>query len=372
MKVVHLTSVHKRYDTRIFFKECISLVTRGYEVCLIVADGNASLQKDGIIIYDVGSPKGRLDRMINIPELIFEKALDLDAEIYHLHDPELLPIGLKLKKKGKKVVFDAHEDTPKQILSKSYLKFPFKLIISNLFKWYEQYACRQLDAVIGATPYIRDKFLKMNIKSIDINNYPLINEVNEISSESINWLDKQNKVCYVGALTKVRGIAEIVQATKLTKNSIKLQIAGSFSDTSFEYDTYQLKGWENVDFLGWLDRNSVKCTMQSSVAGLVTLYPIVNYCDALPVKMFEYMSMGIPVIASNIPLWKNILEEEKSGICVNPLSIIEIAQAIDYLLDNPLKAKEMGENGQKAIKNKYNWSIEEKKLFSLYDELTSV
>lgn len=367
MKIIHLTSVHSRFDTRIFFKECISLANYGYDVTLIVADGNGDDLQQDVKIYDVGASKGRLDRMCHAPKRILRKAITLDADVYHLHDPELIPIAIKLKKKGKMVIFDAHEDTPKQILGKPYLNKLVKIIVSKVFEEYETWACRRLDVVVAATPYIRDKFLALGVKYvIDVNNYPLLNE---LLLENIDWSKKTNHVCYVGGLTKVRGISEIIQAIELCKSDIRLKVAGAFSEKAFEKEVHQLKGWKKVDSLGWIDRKGIKNVLETSIAGLVTLYPIINYLDALPVKMFEYMAIGLPVIASDIPLWKEIIDEHQCGICVDPNNPIDIAYAIDFLVNNPEVAKQMGYNGQQAVKEKYNWSIEEKKLYSLYEEL---
>lgn len=367
-KVAHLTSVHSRRDTRIFLKECRSLANFGHKVSLIVADGNGSDRIGGVDIYDVGSMNGRLNRIRNAPKKILKLAFEVNADIYHLHDPELLPIGVKLKRAGKIVIFDAHEDVPKQILGKAYINKYFKWIISKSYGIYERWACRRLDAVVSATPFIRDKFIAMGVRSIDINNYPLLDE---FVIRNIDWSKKNRQVTYIGGLGRVRGIFEMVKSMEVTKSDVQLVVGGKFSLKSFEEQVTSLSGWAKVDYLGWLDRSDIKKVLSESVGGLVTLHPIINYLDALPVKMFEYMAAGIPVIASDFPFWREIVEGSESGICVNPLDPEEIAAAIDYLVKCPEEAERMGRNGQQAVIDKYNWGIEEEKLCAFYLSLSS-
>lgn len=366
-KVAHLTSVHPRYDTRIFLKECMSLANHGFSVSLIVADGKGNEQKSNVAIYDVGASKGRLDRIRNAPGRVFKKAVALDADIYHFHDPELIPIGLKLKKLGKSVIFDSHEDVPKQILAKPYLNAVAKVFLSKAFMLYESYAVPRLDAIVAATPFIRDKFLPINKRSVDINNYPMIGELN--ADQNVGWDQKKSQVAYVGGITAVRGIREIVQALPLAKTDVRLQLGGRFSEPALEDEIKSEPGWRKVDELGWLDREQVAAVLRRSVAGLVTLHPAINYIDSLPVKMFEYMSAGIPVIASNFPLWREIIEGNDCGVCVDPLDAGAIAEAIDFVVANPKRARQMGQNGQRAVAERYNWAVEEKKLLALYSAL---
>ncbi len=364
-RVAHLTSVHSRYDTRIFLKECRSLVDAGYEVSLIVADNKGDEVKNGVAVFDVGLSQGRLKRITQTTKLVFEKAKILNADIYHFHDPELIPVGLKLKRLGKKVIFDAHEDVPKQLLSKPYLNPVFSYSLSLAFSVYERWTCGQFDAIAAATPFIRDKYLTINPNSIDINNFPIKEEL----EFGCDWSAKQNIVCYVGGIAAIRGIREMVRAMEITNIDVRLLLGGRFSEPQVETEVKQYSGWQSVNELGFLDRQGVRAVLSKSMAGLVTLHPTLNYIESLPVKMFEYMSAGIPVIASDFPLWREIIKQNNCGICVNPLNPPEIAEAIQWIIKHRNQAAEMGKNGRKAVEEKYNWEPESKKLLNIYEKL---
>ena len=367
MIIAHLTSAHPRYDTRIYHKMCTSLASAGYAVSLIVADGKGDETRNDINILDVGASKGRRNRILNAPSRVFSKALELDADLYHLHDPELIPIGLKLKRLGKRVIFDSHEDVPKQMLGKPYLNKPLLWMLSKTIAVYESWACAKFDGVITATPFIREKFLKINPKSMDINNFPLLEEL----TAEIPWGDKRAEVCYVGGIGKIRGIQEVCAAMGLVQTTARLNLCGTFNEPAVEQGVRITPGWTRVNEFGFVDRVGVRDVLKNSVAGLVTFHPLPNHVDAQPNKMFEYMSAGIPVIASDFPLWREIVAGNECGLLVNPLKAQEIAQAIDQLISNPEMAKRMGENGRKAVENKYNWAIEERKLFSFYEQIFS-
>jgi len=365
MKITHLTSVHTRYDDRIFLKECKSLYNNGYEVSLIVADGKGDENKDGIKIYDVGKPKNRIERILKFTKKIYKKAIEINAKVYHFHDPELIPIGLKLKKLGKNVIFDSHEDVTKQILSKPYLNKFFLNLISNFYAFYENYACKKLDAIIVANPSSINKFLKINKNTVDVCNFPLLEEFMQIDFDP-NL--KKSDICYIGGISKIRGIEQTIKSLKFLPD-IKLNLAGNFESEELKNYITSLPEWEKVNYYGYVDRNKVIEIIKNSMIGLSTLLPTPNYLINIPIKIFEYMASWLPVIASDFPLWREIVEGNNCGICVNPLDPKEIAKAIEYLIEHPDEARKMGENGRKAVLEKYNWQNEEKKLLKLYYKL---
>jgi glycosyltransferase involved in cell wall biosynthesis len=367
MKIVHLTSVHSRYDIRIYQKQCRTLSEAGYDVTLIVADGKGDEFIEGVQILDVGKPTGRLQRIFKATERVYNRALSLDGDIYQFHDPELLPVGIKLKKAGKVVVFDSHEDVPKQLLSKPYLPPVVMRIISAVFSLYERFACKKLDYIFAATPFIRDKFLRINPASVDINNFPMIGELDA----ALPWDQKNNEVCYVGGVASIRGIVEVVEAFTHSTEKVRLNLVGRFSESEVELRVKQHLGWASVNQLGQLERPEVKAVLSKSLAGLVTFHPLPNHVDAQPNKMFEYMSAGIPVIASDFPLWRQIIDGSNCGVLVDPMNPQSIAVAIDSLARDPERAKILGENGRAAVYAKYNWGIESKKLLACYEQLSN-
>ena len=352
-KICHLTSVHSKKDTRIFYKECKTLVDTGYDVTLVVQNDRDEVI-DGVKILGIDTPKNRKERMSRTTRQVYQRALECNADIYHFHDPELMPLGLRLKRRGKKVIYDVHEDVPRQILSKQWIPALLRKTISWTVERIENYAAKRFDYILTATPYIRYRFLKINRKSIDINNFPFLSELHIPNTD---WRSKEKLVCYVGGIGRVRGIQEMVQAIGMTPYSMLL--AGNFESSVEREIALQQDGWRQVIELGHINRTEVKEVLSRSMAGLVVLHPIINYIDALPVKMFEYMSAGIPVIASKFPLWNEIIEGNNCGICVDPLNVNEIADAINWIMDYPEQAKQMGENGRKVVKEKYNLPLKQ-------------
>lgn len=364
-KICHLTTVHVRYDTRIFVKECCGLAKNGYDVTLIVADGQGDEEKNGVNILDIGKPSGRLQRILTYYKKILKKALELEAEIYHFHDPELLRISSKLKKRNKKVIYDSHEDVPRQVLDKAYIPSFLRKTLSGTIERYENRVVSKLDGIVTVTPKLENRFLKYNNKVVQVRNYP---ELREFENVETTARSKKNTVCYIGSISKVRGVLNMIQAMH-NQDKATLLLGGNFESEELRNKAISLPGWKNVKELGFLNRSEVKDTLINSLAGLVVLEPTRSYVDSIPVKMFEYMMAGIAVIASDFQYWRELIESENCAIFVDPLKPEAIRAAISQLIDNPDLAKKMGQNGKKAVLERFNWAIEEKKLLDFYAQL---
>lgn len=362
-----MTSAHTRYDVRIFQKECTSLAKAGFQVYLVVDDEMEDEVKNNVHIKSTfHKPKNRIDRMLRSTSKVYKKALSVNAEIYHFHDPELLFFGDLLKRKGKKVIFDSHEFTVKQIELKDYLPLFFRKLIAFFYGTYERSVVRKLDAVISPCTFAGKKYFEdQYTNEVLINNVPKIEDV-KVADSLIK--EKKQQACYVGGLTEERGIIEIVKASD--KAEVPLVLAGEFSSIELKNVILDNKN-QFVEYAGVLDRIQVRKLLSQSIMGLSVLQDVgqYKYLDNLPTKVYEYMGAGLPVIISNFPYYKKVIEEFECGICVSSNQIEDIAESIKWVLAHQDEAEAMGKRGQVAVREKFNWSLEEKKLVSLYKDL---
>lgn len=364
-RICHITTVHTANDIRIYIKECHSLSKSGYEVFLIAPDSFIPTKNSCIQIEFIPKENNRILRLIRGQWHAFKNTCKIKADLYHFHDPELIPLGLILKTMGKKVIYDVHEDLPRQILTKNWLPLWSRKIIATIAEFVEWIGTKFFDGVITVTPLIQKRFPPH--KTILIQNFPLKKEL--LAAEKIPYNERPLAIAYVGGLSQIRGALEIVKALEYTKSNIKLVIAGNIEPISLLEEMKNLAGWEKVVYLGFINRKEVARVLGKVRGGLVLPLPAPNHLKAQPNKLFEYMSAGIPVIASNFPMWEEFLEKEKCGITADPQSPMKIAKAIDWLINHSEEACHMGENAKRAIQNQYNWEIEQQKLVNFYKTL---
>ncbi len=357
LKVCHMTDAHIQEDIRIFHKECISLAGHGFDTYQV--SRGKEYEKNGVHMVGIGEISGnRLLRMTRAAKRVYQAARNLDADIYHIHDPELLPYGMKLKRQGKKVIFDSHEDVPAQIMDKAWIPVFLRRAVSVLYRLYETHAAKRLDAVIAATPYIAEQFQKRAKRVAVVNNYP---KLEDIQFHDTPFKQRDSIVCYAGGINENRGEKVMIEAMKDVDGVLIL--AGEHEEKVIE------EGSVTIRYTGRLDREGINDLYGRAVLGLCMLMPTGNYINCKPIKMYEYMAAGLPFICSSFRDCIEVAEETKAGICIAPDDINALHKAIESILNDRENAEAMGKRGRAAVEKYYNWGLEEGKLIELYQEM---
>lgn len=367
-RVCHFSSVHKDNDVRVFAKECVSLAAAGFDVTLIACDGHqASDQVNLIKINDQG---GRLKRIFVRAFRVYRAALATKADIFHFHDPELLPYGLIIKLTSRaKIVYDSHECYPEDIRNKEWLPRAIRAPVARAYRLLEDFTVGRLDLVVAATPYIHKRFERVAKNVVTVNNYPRLDEFSVDASAGMAV--GRNGVCYVGAISEIRGILPFLDSLSQVDPSVKVYIAGTFATESIRHAVFSHPNWSRVDYYGQVSRAQILEIYNRSFAGIVNFLHAPNHEFSQPNKLFEYMAAGIPVIASDFPLWKEIIEPSSCGLTVDPESPVAIATAINLLHQDRALAQGMGRSGSNAIATQYSWEQESVKLINAYLEMSS-
>lgn len=368
IKVCHITSVHNRHDIRIFQKECCSLVDAGYEVVLLVCDEKKDEIYKGVHIKSLGfKPQTRWNRVWKADAAIIAYALQEKANIYHFHDPELLRYAKKIHKTKATVIFDSHEFYALQFLTKDYIPKVFRKYVKNIYQHFEKKWLQFVDAVIVPCTLDEKNYFEGRAKrTCYIANMPSLKEFYEIYDEA---QEKEKMVCQAGSLSYSRGVLHLVKA--MEKIDAILVLAGVFDSNDFKKKLKTMDAYSKVEYRGRLTRQEICKLYQAASVGMSTMLDMGQYyhIDTLATKTYEYMAMGVPVVLSDTPYAKKVLEQYPFGIAVNGAVPDEIAVAVNYLLNHPEQAKKMGEAGRCAIKERFHWEKEAEKLKKLYQDL---
>jgi len=362
--VMLATSGHKPFDTRIFHKEALSLDKNGYEVSIIIPH-EKDLVQEGIKILSVPLPANGYQKLLITPLYVFSKALSQNKKaVFHVHDSELLFISLLLKLLGRKVIYDAHEDTPLQIEYQhwlpGWLKWPYKWF----YYWLEKLCGNIFAGVIVAEPIIARYF--PHKKTTLIRNFPISQKFQQITLPP--YAQRKNWLIYTGLISEVRGINQMIGAVKKAreKEDFEFMVIGFFAPKHLEREVL---AHEEVNYTPWLPYHEMLKQLFQSKIGIIIPHPVKRYNTNYPVKMFEYMAAGLPVIGSKHTEAAEFVRECEGGMLVDPLDEQEISLAIVELFSNAQQAQAMGERARKMIFEKYNWEQESQKLLSLYDRL---
>lgn len=355
--------MHPTFDVRIFHKECCSLVKAGFDVSLVAVH-----EKDetinGVKILGLPRPRRRLERWLNLRSECLNRALETQAELFHFHDPELIPVGLKLKALGFKVIYDVHEFHSKSVLDRHYLPVVIRQPIANYMRRLEEKADQNLDGIVIVTAEMRAQFPRHDC--VLVQNFPIESELFDSHSPPI--ANRNATVCYVGGLTAVRGAKEMIRAIAEIPDA-KLLLLGPIVPESLRAELELEPGWKQVEYRGVQDREGVARALNESVAGLVVLHQMGNFLNSQPLKMFEYMAAGIPFIASDFPKWRELVGDSSCGKFISPQSVGELVLAIRNYLNNRIEAESDGNRGRETARQNFTWQSQAENLIGLYRNL---
>ena len=372
MEIVHISSVHYWGDTRILHKMCRSLADEGHRVHFVVPrSGFPPVERrDGVTIHAVPRSRNRLDRATGTARRVFRCAVRIPADVYHVHDPELLWHAWRLQSRlGRPVVYDVHEDVRLQVYDKAWIPSWGRTLASLAVGRLEDHIAPRLAGVVAATPSIAKRFAS-HPNCVVVENLPILDELRRADCPPV--AKRAPLVAYVGVISQARGACQMAKAMALLPKTLRarLTMLGDCRPADLEDDLRGIAGPEQVEIRGWCGRDEVAAVLAKTSVGVVMSLPIRCYVDAQSTKLLEYMSVGIPVVVSDLPPARKIVEGVGCGLCVDPHDPQAIADAVQWLLEHPEEAQQMGERGRAAVVNELNWEREFRVLLELYDRLT--
>ncbi len=359
--VCHISTVHYAFDDRIFYKECVTLANNGYKVYLVIQHPKSEIV-DNVNILALPKFQGRFSRFIKGSIKAYKLAIKSNASIFHFHDPELMFLGVFLKLSNKKVIYDVHENVSRQISSKEWIKPAFfRKIIALFYKTAEKFCCLFFDKIVTVIPEIADEFSPN--KSLVIKNLPILNLISSKKTKN----DKL-KIVYAGGLTRNRGLKEVIKAIESIEKPLEFLVMGEWAEQDYYNECKSLKGWDKVNYIGHVKLDEVFKKLSTCDIGIALLYPDKNYLRSLPVKAFEYMACGLPIIMSNFPYWEQTFT--CGALFTDPKNIKQITESLNLLINDSELREKMANEGRKLVNEKYSWEAESEKLISLYNELS--
>jgi glycosyltransferase involved in cell wall biosynthesis len=369
VKICILTSVHPPFDVRIFHKEAKTLVKAGYSVVLI-AQHNEEEIVDGVRIVPLPTPKNRFERMTKIVWRLFRLALKEKARIYHFHDPELIPVGLFLKILGKQVIYDIHEDYPETMLTKDWLpKFlrkPLKIIVGYI----EKFAFSFFDGLVFTTEGHIKKSGNINRKQIALYNYPSMNIISGVPLDS----EKKYDLVHLGTMSpwRMRFVLKVGEAVKKFKPSFSWIFIG-INKSTIKWAEKNMPSSLKENYVFIQRKAYLEALALASKAKIGFNYhpPGSRFEVLIPVKVFEYMALGLPVVSANMDELSKLLSSYngKIGFLISEDTPESFAEKIEKLLSSDEGVGNIGKFNQELLQSCFNWSGEAVKLVNLYGNL---
>ncbi len=360
LHVCIITTVHNRFDGRIFHRQAITLKNAGYKITFLVP-GNFNGIEEGIHIISFPVLRNKYKRLLSNIRIV-RTALKLKADMYHFHDPDFILYGVILKWISKQVViFDVHEDFSLVLLEGEWIPKWLRKIYSTVYRFVEKFASKFFDGLITATDHIHTLFPKE--KSIVVHNYP---ENNNIRLNRNNTIP--NSLVFIGGLTPIRGIEEMLKAVVISQDKlpIEIHIYGQFTDMDYEKKIMSIYNYEYIHFHDVLPMNEMYQKVSQYSAGIICYLPLPNHIESMPNKIFEYMMLGLPIIGTNFPLWKKIIDENGCGLTCNSSNSKEISDCILSLFSDANELENKARTSSIVYNNHYSWGNEKQLLLNFY------
>ncbi len=313
------------------------------------------------------SPRIALRRFATSGLAVFRAALAERGDLYHFHDPELIPVGLLLRLCGKRVVYDVHEDVPAQLRSKHWLPSRLRGVVAWLAGAVQWAGLRAFHGVVAAGDDVAEALGRDGVTVV--RNFPLLREFP--AADTTDYATRAPVVVHVGNLSRIRASRELIEAMGHLPagSAVRLVLVGRFTADGLEAEVRALPGWARTDFQGWGDRATVAARLAEARVGVVMFGPHPNHLAVRSNKLFEYMAAGLPVVTPDFPAWRALVEGTDCGLVADPTDPAAIAMALATLLNDPARARAMGERGREAVLATYNWEAEFVRLRSLYERL---
>ncbi|MDP2671605.1 MAG: glycosyltransferase family 4 protein [bacterium] len=373
------------HDSRVN-KEAASLAKAGYEVVVYAQKTvkNSSEEKVNKFLVKRASANYDCFSIYKPWRFVFslQKALkELKAEkadVYHAHDLPVLPLCyLAAKANNSKVVYDSHElyletlDRKNMNLFK-YLLLKLKFLIMGLS---ERKLIGKVDLVITVNESIKEELKKRyKIKAVEtLLNVPPRSGVVTSRDKFKDLFGPGTKVVlYQGAFGWLRGLRQLLESVVYWPENFGLVLMGGGPiKTQLEKLARNLGIEKKIVFLESVPLEQLLDYTSSADLGVVPMLKTnLNQYLATPNKLFEYLVAGLPVAVSNMKEMKKLVEEEEIGVVFDPENPKEIASKINQVLNEVGVYEKMKNNALKAAEGRYNWQLEEKKLFAIYKRLT--
>lgn len=322
---------------------------------------------DGIQLLGFRPGRNRFSRFLMTNCRIFLRSIKERAAVYHFHDIDFIPWAVLLKFiTGSKVIYDIHEAYPEYILIKTYIPKRIRKILSRSIRILELYAIKLFDGIIPNDNFISQSFNHKH--NITIFNFPTLDFFR--GRNGTPWHRRKYDLFYHGSLPKYHFEAMMAIAERLNSEKIAARWGiVTKDDPTVGWAKHELTKRNLIsffDFLPYTDYLNVFEYLNMAKIGIIPLPPYEKFMKNIPLKMFEFMGCGLPIVLSDLPPSRQFIEGKDCAIAVDPENIDEYAKAIKLLLNDPQMAEKMGENGKRLIFEKYNWDNEQEKLLTLY------